>query len=169
MAAANTSIRADYTRRLHRVLEVIDQQLDQPLDLEYLSAVAHFSPFHFHRLFAAWTGETLGDYLRRRRVEVAAMRLASQPALSILSVALSVGFGSGEAFSRAFRARFGCSPSQWRSQKTTSRNKRNPGQVLGNLGQTNFPIGPETEDFLNTELEPTVKVTGPSSFRVELD
>lgn len=61
----------------HRGVETIDRQLDQALDLVTLAAVAHFSPFRFHRLFAAWMGEKLGDYLRRRRVEVAAMRLVS--------------------------------------------------------------------------------------------
>ena len=76
---------------MHKVLDHIDRQLDKPLDLESLAEVAHFSPFHFHRLFAAWMGETLGDYLRRRRIEVAAMRLSSQPRLSVLTAAISVG------------------------------------------------------------------------------
>ena len=58
---------------MHRVVEHIDKHLDQPLDLGTLAEVAHFSPFHFHRLFAAWMGETLGDYLRRRKIEVAAI------------------------------------------------------------------------------------------------
>src|SRR5262245_20670491 len=101
---------------MHRVFEAIDQRIDQPLDLASLASMAHFSPYHFHRVFAAWAGETLGDYLRRRRVEQAASRLAAQPKLSVLQVALSVGFGSGEAFARAFKARFGCSPSAWRSR-----------------------------------------------------
>jgi AraC family transcriptional regulator len=102
---------------MHRVLEAIDQRLDQPLDLLSLAAVAHFSPYHFHRVFAAWMGETLGDYLRRRRIEQAASRLAAQPRLPVLQAALSVGFGSGEAFTRAFKARFGCAPSAWRAQR----------------------------------------------------
>jgi len=101
---------------MHRVIEAIDRRLGQPLDLASLAAVAHFSPYHFHRLFAALTGETLGDYVRRRRLEQAASRLASQPQLSVLQVALAVGFGSGEAFSRAFKAHFGCSPSVWRAR-----------------------------------------------------
>jgi AraC family transcriptional regulator len=108
--------RIEYERRMHRVIEVIDRRLDQPLDLASLAEVAHFSPYHFHRLFAAWTGETLGDYLRRRRVEQAASWMASQPRLTVLQVALSVGFGSGEAFARAFKARFGCSPTAWRAR-----------------------------------------------------
>lgn len=46
---------------MHRVLAHIDANLDQPLELEALAAVAHISAFHFHRLFSAWMGETLGD------------------------------------------------------------------------------------------------------------
>jgi AraC family transcriptional regulator len=106
--------RPEYERRMHRVMEFIDRHLDQALDLETLAGVAHFSPFHFHRLFVAWTGETLGDYLRRRRLELAAMRLLAQPRVPVLDIALAVGFGSGEAFTRAFRSRFGQAPSGWR-------------------------------------------------------
>ena len=63
---------AEYQRRIHRVLAYIDKHLDEDLSLEVLADVAHFSRFHFHRVFVALCGETLGDYLRRRRVEVAA-------------------------------------------------------------------------------------------------
>ena len=127
----NPDSRAEYRSRMHRVLAHIDAHLDEPLDLASLAGVAHFSPFHFHRLFAAWTGETLGDYLRRRRVEVAAMRLAAQPRSRVLDLALSVGFGSAEAFTRAFKARFGCSPTAWRAQQAALRRaNRNPGQVF---------------------------------------
>jgi AraC family transcriptional regulator len=77
-------------------------------------------------------GETVGDYLRRRRLEVAAMRLAGQPRLTVLQVALSVGFSSAEAFTRAFNARFGCSPTAWRTRQAA---KSNPGQAHRNRGQ----------------------------------
>src|SRR5919197_6648464 len=107
--------RVEYERRMHRVLEYIDRHLDEHLDLKTLASVANFSSFHFHRLFAAWMGETLGEYLRRRRLEVGAIRLGSQPELPVLNVALSVGFGSSAAFTRAFKARFGSSPTAWRS------------------------------------------------------
>src|SRR6202521_1100213 len=117
--------RAEYVGRMHRVLEHIDKQLDQPLDLEALAAVAHFSPFHFHRLFSAWMGETLGEYVRRRRLEIAAQRLVSQPAVPVLQVALSVGFASAEAFARAFKTRFGSAPSSWRVSEDTNRGQAN--------------------------------------------
>jgi AraC family transcriptional regulator len=107
---ASHDSRSEYKIRMHRVLAYIDEHLDEQLDLVTLAEVAHFSSFHFHRLFSAWMGETFGDYLRRRRVEVAAMRLAAQPRTRILNIALSVGFGSAEAFTRAFKSRFGCSP-----------------------------------------------------------
>jgi AraC family transcriptional regulator len=116
---------------MHRVTAYIDQHLDQYLDLETLAEVAHFSPFHFHRLFSALMGETLGAYLRRRRCEVAATRLLAQPKLSVLQIALGVGFGSAEAFTHAFGARFGCSPTTWRLQQA-------PGQAaISNPDQMN--------------------------------
>ena len=110
-----------YVDRMHRVTAYIDQHLDQFLDLETLAEVAHFSPFHFHRLFSALMGETLGSYLRRRRCEVAATRLLAQPRLSVLQIALGVGFGSAEAFTHAFGVRFGCSPTTWRLQESAER------------------------------------------------
>jgi AraC family transcriptional regulator len=122
--------RAEYAARMHRVIEAIDRNIDQTLDLDRLAAVAHFSPFHFHRLFTAWTGETLGDYVRRRRIELAAVHLIAQPRVPVLQIALGVGFGSGEAFARAFKQRYGCSASAWRALQAAQRTKKsNPGQV----------------------------------------
>jgi AraC family transcriptional regulator len=125
--------RAEYERRIHRVVAHIDAHLDQPLDLESLAAVANFSAFHFHRLFRAWTGETLGDYLRRRRVETGALRLLTQPSSSVLEVALAVGFGSGEAFARAFKLRFGATPSAWREERNSDQAQRSPGQAASRV------------------------------------
>jgi AraC family transcriptional regulator len=119
---------AEYARRTNAVVDFIDQHLDQKLELADLAEVAHFSPFHFHRLFHALVGEALGDYIRRRRVEVAATRLLAQLRVPVLDIALGVGFGSAEAFARAFKSRFGCSPSEWRKSK--------PGQTVGNPDQT---------------------------------
>jgi AraC family transcriptional regulator len=120
----------EYADRMQRVTGHIDRHLDQPLDLDTLAAVAHFSPFHFHRLFSAWMGETVGDYLRRRRCEIAATRLVAQPRVAVIQIALAVGFGSAEAFARAFKSRFGCSPTSWRRQQSLLRAKqRNPGQT----------------------------------------
>ena len=156
---ATRDSRAEYATRMHRVVEFIDRQLDQSLDLETLAGIAHFSPFHFHRLFSAWMGETLGDYLRRRRVEVAAMRLVAQPRAQILPIALSVGFGSAEAFARAFRVRFGCAPSAWRTQQIKQRNaKSNPGQAKSNPGQAPRSVATNNTTSANKQPEASMKV-----------
>src|SRR3984893_8069593 len=116
---------SEYASRMHRVLEHIDRHLDEQLELEGLASVANFSSFHFHRLFTAWMGETLGDYVRRRRLEVAAQRLIAQPRLPVLQVALSVGFGSNEAFGRAFKARFRSARTAWRDAQVSNRDQLN--------------------------------------------
>lgn len=118
---------------MHRVIEYIDRHLAAKLELRALARVANFSSFHFHRVFFAWTGEKLGTYVRRRRLEIAAIRLAGEPRSTVLEIALAVGFGSAEAFTRAFKRRFGRAPTPWRAAQAQKRNlkqvHRNPGQV----------------------------------------
>ena len=108
------SHRSSYVARINRVLDHIDACLAETLDLEVLASVANFSPWHFHRVFRAMTGETLAERVRRRRLEVAASRLLSSPAVAASSIALDVGFASHEVFTRAFRSHFGVTPTAWR-------------------------------------------------------
>ncbi len=83
--------------------------LDDDLRLEALSAQTGVSAFHMHRLFVAVAGETPKAYTLRLRLDsAAALLLASRD--SIVKVALSCGFASPEAFSRAFRRAFHLSP-----------------------------------------------------------
>jgi AraC family transcriptional regulator len=140
--------RTDFQKRMHAVIEYIDRHLDSPLDLATLAAVANFSDFHFHRLFRALTGEPLGDYVRRRRLEMAAVRLRSQLRAPVLDIALGVGFGSAEAFSRAFRARFDCSPTEWRKSKHD--------QMARKAGQA--PRFERLEDGVSSDPETPMKV-----------
>lgn len=139
-------------RHVHAVLRHIDRHLDQPLDLVALAAVAHVSPFHFHRVFRAWTGENLGDYLSRRRLTLAACWLCNEPAASVLTLALRAGFASGKAFSRAFKARFGLSPSQWRGASAAKR------QELRNLDQA-AQVALRHDGPVFSDLEPDMHVT----------
>lgn len=105
----------DYHAALRRVLAAIEGSLEQPLKLEQLAAIACFSPFHFQRIFHAFVGDTVMGYVQRRRLELAAQALShSQDAVT--AIALSAGFETPAAFSRAFRQRFGTSPSDWRQQ-----------------------------------------------------
>jgi AraC family transcriptional regulator len=114
MAAPDNTSRRAYVARINRVVNYIDAHLADLLDLDTLAGVAHFSPWHFHRIFQGMTGETLADCVRRHRLEAAAQRLLRQPAQAALHIALDVGFASAEVFSRSFKAHFDCTPTVWR-------------------------------------------------------
>ncbi|MGP8198409.1 MAG: GyrI-like domain-containing protein [Limisphaerales bacterium] len=103
----------DYKERILRVLTHIQEHLDGALDLEELAQVACFSSFHFHRVFAAMTGETIADHVRRLRLERAAMELRSGPK-QVIQLALDAGYEAHEAFTRAFKAAYGVSPAEFR-------------------------------------------------------
>ena len=111
----HSPLRARHVQRLESVVDFIDRCLGEDLDLDRLAREATYSPFHFHRLFAALTGETAGELVRRRRLETAAGRLRHCPGEPIVEVAVHCGFGSGPAFARAFRRRFLMSPGEWRA------------------------------------------------------
>ena len=64
---ASQSTRQEYAARINRVVDHIQTHLADPLDLEQLAAIACFSPFHFHRIFRAWMGETLQAFVHRLR------------------------------------------------------------------------------------------------------
>ena len=149
--------RSDFDRRMHAAVEYIDRNLDGKLDLATIAEVAHFSPFHFHRLFHALMGEPLGDYVRRRRLEIAAVRLRSQPLVPVTEIALAVGFGSAESFSRAFRSRFGAAPSEYRNSKIDQA-ASNSGKVPGKMDQARTDRSRDHAGSSHTEPTMNVKL-----------
>jgi AraC family transcriptional regulator len=114
IARAPVVLHGHHVRRLEGVVDFVDAHLDAELSLERLATVAAISPFHFHRLFHLWSGETLNEFVRRRRLDVAAGRLRHCPDEKITAIALNCGFASPEGFARVFRERFGMTPSSWR-------------------------------------------------------
>jgi AraC family transcriptional regulator len=108
-------VNSEYEKRVNRVVDHIQEHLADELTLAALARVAAFSPFHFHRVFTAITGETLFGFIQRVRIERAAGALSSHPDQSVLAVALDHGFASAAAFARAFRGRFGMSATEWRA------------------------------------------------------
>lgn len=117
MKTMNETTGFDYRRRVCRAMNFISEHIDRELTLEEIARAAHFSPFHFHRIFRAVTGETVFGFLRRLRLERAANRLLSHPGEEITTVAMECGFSSSQNFAKAFRARFGMSPSAFRGSK----------------------------------------------------
>ncbi|WP_437813527.1 AraC family transcriptional regulator [Sorangium sp. So ce1078] len=114
MATSDRS-RAEYQKRVNRVIDYIEAHRAEELSLETLAAVAAFSPFHFHRVFKSMTGENLREFIQRTRLETAANHLTQRPRADILEIALENGFSSASAFARAFKERFGMSASAWRN------------------------------------------------------
>lgn len=109
--------RREYVARVNQVVDLIQERLDQNLSLEVLADEAGFSRFHFHRIFAGVVGEPLHAFVRRARLERAALELARRPDRSITDIALDYGFSSSANFSRAFRESFGASAREFRQAR----------------------------------------------------
>ncbi len=101
----------DHRQRIRRVAAHIDEHIDDKLSLQSLAAVACLSPFHFQRVYQQLVGETPADTVRRLRLARAATQIAHGE-VSVTEAAISAGYGSSQAFCRAFRRRFGIAPSR---------------------------------------------------------
>ena len=109
--------RAEYVGRVNRVVDHIERNLGRPLPVAELARIAHFSPFHFQRVFHGLMGETLARFVQRLRVERAASMLLAHPKRSVTTIALDCGFGSAAAFARAFKGAFGMTATAWRRSR----------------------------------------------------
>lgn len=113
MEPIRQTTRTDYTERMLRVVTYIQHHLDEDICLETLADVACFSPYHFHRIFRGFVGESVSEHVRRIKLERAAQRL-KQTDRSVLDIAFEAGYDAPEAFTRAFRKMFRVSPRQYR-------------------------------------------------------
>ncbi|SCE99459.1 AraC family transcriptional regulator [Micromonospora coriariae] len=99
--------------RLNEAMAYIERHLDQRIEVAELARIAVTSEYHFRRLFSALAGIPLSEYIRRRRLTVAgADVLAGERTL--LDIAVRYGYGSAEAFARAFHAVHGVTPGEAR-------------------------------------------------------
>ncbi|RZT21018.1 AraC family transcriptional regulator [Fictibacillus sp. BK138] len=101
-------------KRIFKVLEYIDEHLEDSLTLEKLSAISTYSPFHFQRMFKSIVGETPSAYVKRNRLENAAHLLIYEHHIPITQVALMCGFSSLSYFTYSFQSYFQTNPKKWR-------------------------------------------------------
>ena len=113
-----TILESEYAARINRAFAYIEANLEKPLTLEDLAREAHFSKFHFNRIFKALTGETPFQFLLRLRLEKAATLMLIHPKDSITDIAYRCGFSDISIFSRNFKSYFGRSATQYRSEKS---------------------------------------------------
>lgn len=92
----------------------MEDNLLEDITIEQIAMQAHSSPYHFQRTFSILTDMTVGDYLRRRRLTLAAHELASTDT-KIIDIALKYGYETPEAFAKAFRKQHRLSPSDVRN------------------------------------------------------
>ena len=122
-----------YLERINRVIDYIAEHLDEPLPLERLARLAHFSPFHFHRLFRTLVGESVHALTHRLRLEKAVFLMKHTPRTTLTRVALRCGFASSSDFSRAFKQAYGFSPRQFTPERFRQESK-NWQDLLANTG-----------------------------------
>ena len=103
-------------QRFAAVLAHIDAHPSDDLALEALSAIAHYSKYHFHRQFGALYGMSVHRYVLLSRMQRGSWLLAFRPHLPIGEIAVMCGYEGPEAFARAFRTLVGNSPSGFRAR-----------------------------------------------------
>lgn len=114
-----TSTGNNYRKRIATVIDYIYQHLNSDLDVNTLADIALMSPYHFHRIYREVAQETINMTVRRLRLHHAAAELirSKHP---MAYIAESVGYGSKEAFIRAFHKQFGETPNEYRNNRNAS-------------------------------------------------
>jgi AraC family transcriptional regulator len=125
-------IEKEYRSRINKVFDYIESNIDKQFTLEELAFVAHFSKFHFHRIFHGFIGETPFQFIQRVRLEKAAYMIGANPEESISDVAYKCGFTDISVFSRNFKNYFKRSATDYRKEILK---KSNSGQFESNPEQ----------------------------------
>ena len=112
--------RKEHIARINKAILFIENNLSKKLVLSTISKEAYFSPFHFHRIFSVVVGETVNNFIVRKRIEKSAGFFLYQKEIPITEVSEIVGFTSLSSFSRAFKKFYGISPVEF---KESSPNK----------------------------------------------
>lgn len=131
----------EWLDRLNAALSYIEDNLDQPPDYDGLARIACCSSYHFQRMFAYLAGMPLSEYIRRRRMSLAAVDLLQGE--KVLDVALKYGYSSPTAFNRAFQSVHGCAPSAVRA----------PGAEVKSFPPISFKITVKGVEGMNFRIE----------------
>lgn len=103
----------EYSKEMRTAIDYIEEHLDSQIQAEDAAAAAGFSKYYFHRIFKRETGLSLYEYIRKRRLAQAASLLLNSK-ISVLDIAVGLCFESQEAFTRAFKKRYGLPPGRYR-------------------------------------------------------
>lgn len=106
----------DNIANIEKVIDYIENNLNNKLNLEEISEAVHYSKYHLHRLFSDTVGMTIHDYAGRRQLTEAAKLLvfSDRP---IIEIAFICGYESQQAFSSAFKSMYKISPARYRENR----------------------------------------------------
>ncbi len=107
-------IRKEHVARINNAILYIENNLSEKLLLHDIAEKAYFSPFHFHRIFSLVVGETVNNFIIRKRIEKAAGFLMHQKEIPITEISAVLGFASLSSFSRTFKKFYGVSPIEFK-------------------------------------------------------
>lgn len=108
---------SEYFSKLQKTLDYIEDHIKDEVQVEELAALCFYSPHHYHRVFQSVIGIPVADYIRKRKLAMAAGEILSTDK-KILDIALEYGFNSNETFSRAFKRIFDITPNDYRKLNT---------------------------------------------------
>lgn len=134
-----------HRQAINRVVDYINGKLYEPINIQELAQTAHISTFHFHRLFKAIIGESVGSYIQRIRLENIAHKLIHAPE-SISEIAVQTNYGSMNALSKAFKKHFGAAPSVYRKNPELY----TPGKAIS--GYSPIPLQPSIQKMKDFEM-----------------
>ncbi len=141
---------SDYIESIYKVVDYIHKNTNKNLTVKELADIAGFSQFHFHRIFSAYSGETLIYFMKRIRLEKSASQLLYTNA-NITEIALATGYETPSAYTKAFKQLFDINPSEYKETKnhrcTIQRNVEY-GDLLRRLIMENF-VGIKEFDDIN--------------------
>ena len=138
---------------LNRLVELVEEHLSDGVDVSDLASSLGTTEYHLRRMFSSLSGMPLSEYVRRRRVSVAAADVLD--GADLLRLAVDYGYGSAEAFGRAFRAVHGASPGD----------VRRDGGPLRTQPQIRFRLTVEGNTPMDTRIteQPALRLVGHST------
>jgi AraC family transcriptional regulator len=141
----------DWQERMNAAVDYLEAHLEEEIQWKLAAAEANCSTFHFLRMFEVVAGIPAGEYVRRRRLSLAALGLAAGNA-RVVDQALRAGYDSPDAFAKAFKREFGLAPSEARA----------PGIRLRTWPRFSFTVVLKGEQPMNFRIEnhEAIKITG---------
>lgn len=101
----------EWLNKMMDAINYMEMNMEEHIGIEAIAKIACSSPFHFQRMFSMLTGFTVAEYMRNRKLTLAAQELAILPNVRVIDVALKYGYDSPESFAKAFRKAHGIAPS----------------------------------------------------------